>query len=162
MISQNEVKVTLRPVQPEDEALLLELYGSTRAEELSRVPWSTEQKDAFVRMQFLAQTQHYAAEYPRASHHIVCLSGASVGRLYLDRGPERFHILDVTILPRFRGNGVGTAVLEQIAAEAALGGKPVTIYVESFNPSVRLFGKLGFERVSESGFQWLLRRLPGS
>lgn len=162
MIPQNEVRITLRPVQPEDEAMLLELYGSTRADELSRVPWSTEQKDAFVRMQFLAQNQHYAAEYPQACHDIVCLNGTSVGRLYLDRGAEKFHILDVTVLPRFRGSGVGTALLRQILSEAGQSGKPVTIFVESFNPYARLFGKLGFERVSENGFQWLLRRLPSS
>ena len=126
MNPQNEVNVTLRPVQQEDEALLLELYASTRAEELSRVPWSAEQKDAFVRMQFLAQKQHYAAEYPQASHDVVCLNGASVGRLYLDRGAEKFHILDVTILPRFRGSGVGTAARASRLV-ASLGSTPLRL-----------------------------------
>jgi ribosomal protein S18 acetylase RimI-like enzyme len=152
--------VTLRPAAAADEPFLLEVYASTRAEEMAHVPWSAEQKEAFLGMQFTAQKQHYAAEYPCASHDIICVDDVPVGRLYLDRGQKAFHILDVTILPRFRGSGAGTSLLERILAEAAQSGKPVTIYVESFNPSLRLFGKLGFERIAENGLQCLLRRLP--
>lgn len=152
-----ESKVALRPAAAADEEFLFEVYASTRAEEMTRVPWSPEQKSVFVRMQFQAQKQHYAAEYPQASHDIIVLDAQPVGRLYMDRGQEKFHILDITILPRFRGSGVGTVVLKQILTEAGRSGKPVTIYIESFNPAVRLFGQLGFERVSEDGFQWLLR-----
>ena len=155
-------RVTLRSVAEADDEFLLEVYASTRAEEMARVPWSAEQKQTFVGMQYQAQKHHYAQEFPRASHDIVCLNQVPVGRLYMDRREEKFHILDVTVLPRFRGSGVGTVVLERILAEARQAGKPVTIYIESFNPSVRLFGKLGFQRVSEDGFRWLLRRLPGS
>lgn len=154
-------ELTLRPAQPADENFLLEVYASTRAEELDRVPWTPEQKQAFVRMQFQAQKRHYVAEYPQATHDIICLNHVPVGRLYLDRGAEKFHILDVTILPRFRGSGVGTELMQRVLDEATQRGKPVTIYVESFNPSLRLFWQLGFERVSEDGIQWLLRRLPG-
>jgi ribosomal protein S18 acetylase RimI-like enzyme len=157
-----ESRIRLRPVEPADEEFLLEVYASTRAEEMARVPWSPEQKNAFVRMQFIAQKQHYAAEYPNATHDLIYFNEQPVGRLYLDRGQEKFHILDVTLLPRFRGSGVGSVLLKRIVAEAAQSGKPVTIYVESSNPSLRLFGQLGFERVREDGFQFLLQRLPGS
>lgn len=155
-----EGRVALRAVEPVDEKLLIEVYASTRAEEMARVPWSQEQKDAFVRMQFLAQKNHYAAEYPEASHDIICFDSQAVGRLYMDRGQEKFHILDITVLPQFRGSGVGSTVLKQILAEAGRKGKPVTIYIESFNPSLRLFGQLGFERLTEDGFQLLMQRLP--
>jgi GNAT superfamily N-acetyltransferase len=157
-----EGRIRLRNVHAADEEFLLEVYASTRAEEMARVPWSLEQKNAFVRMQFVAQKQHYAAEYPQATHDVIYFDDEPVGRLYLDRGQEKFHVLDITILPRFRGSGVGSVVLKQILAEAAQSGKPVTIYIESFNPSLRLFGQLGFERVREDGFQFLLQRLPGS
>lgn len=156
-----ESKVVLRPAAAADEEFLLEVYSSTRAEEMARVPWTPEQKNAFVRMQFQAQKQHYAAEYPQASQDIICFNAQPVGRLYMDRGQEKFHILDITVLPRFRGSGVGSVVLKQILAEASRSGKQVSIYIESFNPSLRLFGQLGFERVSEDGFQLLLRWVPG-
>ena len=155
-----ENSITLRPVRETDDAFLFEVYASTRAEEMARVPWSQEQKQAFVRMQFEAQKHHYAAEYPNAAHDIICMDQVPVGRLYLDRGKEKFHILDLTILPQFRGVGTGGAVLRRILDEAAQSGNAVTIYIESFNPSLRLFGQLGFERVREDGFQLLLRWIP--
>jgi len=57
--SQSAPSITLRPVTPEDETILLELYASTRADEMSLVPWSDEQKRAFVLAQFNAQQLHY-------------------------------------------------------------------------------------------------------
>lgn len=165
-IMNSERKISLRAVTDADEEFLLSVYASTREEELAQLPWSGEQKDAFVRMQFAAQQRHYAAQYPQAGHNIICADGTPVGRIYLDRGPERFHILDITILPQHRNAGIGASVLRQILYEAkAEGGsaaKPVTIYVENFNPSLRLFTRLGFQRVEEKGFHLLLSKLPKS
>ncbi|MGC2696751.1 MAG: GNAT family N-acetyltransferase [Candidatus Angelobacter sp.] len=150
-------QVALRPVQAADENFLLAVYASTRADELKHVPWSAEQKDAFVRMQFAAQQQHYAAENPQAQHDIILLQGTAVGRLYLDRGEDEFHILDITVLPQHRNQGVGSHLLGWLLHEAGKLGKPVTIYVESFNPSMRLFERLGFLKEREKGFHCLMR-----
>ena len=150
-------QITLRPVRDQDEELLLAAYASTRAEEMARVPWTVEQKEAFLRMQFAAQNQHYAAEHPQANHDIVCRDGIPVGRVYVARNPDALHILDITILPQYRGVGTGSAVLRRLMQEGAERAKPVTIYVESFNPSQSLFRKLGFETASEKGFHQLLR-----
>lgn len=155
-----EMKISLRPVTEGDDEFLLSVYAGTRAEELARVPWTPEQKDAFVRMQFAAQKQHYAAEYPQASHEIICADQVPVGRLYLARGTDGFHILDITVLGERRNAGIGSHLLRELLAEAARAGKPVTIYVESFNPSMRWFRRLGFLPVEENGFQVLLKRLP--
>ncbi len=152
--------ITLRPVTEADQDLVLAAYASTRAAEMAMVPWSAEQKEAFIKMQFAAQAEHYAAEFPRASHDVICRDGAPVGRLYLDRRDQQLHILDVTILPQFRNAGIGTFVLRRLFDEAAAGGKAVTIYIESFNPSLALFRKLGFHTAAEDGFQLLLRWTP--
>lgn len=152
--------ITLHPVTEADQDFLLSAYASTRAGEMAMVPWSREQKDAFIRMQFAAQTQHYAAEHPGASHEIICRDSVPVGRLYLDRRADEFHILDVTILPQFRNAGIGTLLLGRILDEAGGSRKPVSIYVESFNPSLGLFRKLGFRTVSEDRFLQLLRWSP--
>ena len=153
-------KITLRPVSDADEEFILAVYASTRAQEMALVPWSPEQKDEFVRMQFRAQKQHYAAEYPRARHEIICVEGAPVGRLYCDRSAEAIHILDVTVLPQHRGAGIGAELLRTLLDEAAGSGKPLTIFVENFNRSLRLFERLGFQRAEEKGFQFLLRWDP--
>jgi ribosomal protein S18 acetylase RimI-like enzyme len=155
-------KVFLRPAGVADEDFLLSVYASTRADELSRVPWNPEQKHAFVRMQFLAQKQHYAATYPKASHDIICVNGGAspVGRIYVDRGGEAFHILDITILPQHRNAGTGSLLLRQVMAEAAACGAPVTIYIERFNPALHLFEGLGFRKDQENGLHFLMKWLP--
>jgi ribosomal protein S18 acetylase RimI-like enzyme len=150
-------KITLRPVQDSDDEFLMKVYGSTREQELAQVPWTAEQKQQFVRMQWEAQQSHYAAKHPQATHEIICLEGNATGRLYLDRTGEKFHILDITLLPEHRNRGAGSFLLGQIMAEAKEAGKPVSIYVETFNPSLRLFQRLGFTTIKQEGFNLLLQ-----
>jgi len=150
-------EITLRPVTEEDDELLLRLYASTREAELAQVPWTREQKDMFVRMQFAAQKQHYGATHPNAVHEIICRNAEPVGRLYLSRKDEGLHILDITVLPARRNSGTGSVVLRKIMDEAQAAQKPVTIYVETFNPSQRLFQRLGFQVVGNEGVHSLFR-----
>jgi GNAT superfamily N-acetyltransferase len=156
--------ISLRPVQPTDEEMLRVLYSSSREHELAQVPWTPEQKHTFVLTQWQAQKRNNAIEHPHASHVLVCREGIPVGRLYLDRSGETFHILDVTLLPEHRNRGTGTYLLGEIMSEAARAGKAVTIFVESFNPSLRLFQRLGFTAVEQKGFhvlmKWCARSLP--
>ena len=155
-----EKKISLRPVTETDDDFLLSVYASTRAEEMARVPWSPEQKESFVRMQYAAQKRHYPAQYPAAAHDIILADGIAVGRIYLDREGEEFHILDITVLPEHRSAGIGSMLLRKVLDEATAKSKPVTIYVENFNPSLRLFERLGFQKAEENGFQLLMRKDP--
>ncbi|HEX4602658.1 MAG TPA: GNAT family N-acetyltransferase [Candidatus Angelobacter sp.] len=152
-----EEQVSLRPVADSDDEFILAVYASTRAQEMAQVPWSAEQKEAFVRMQYAGQQQHYAAEFPHASHDIIYVDQLPVGRVYVDRGQDVLHILDITVLPQHRGQGAGSLVLRRLLHEAGELGKPVTIYVESFNPSLRFFDRLGFQKDQEKGFHLLLK-----
>ena len=154
------MKTTLRPVRESDDPFLLSLYASTRAAEMAVVPWSDEQKDAFVKMQFAGQKSGYANDYPDAQHSIICVDEEPVGRIYLSRSPDSFHILDITITVRFRNKGIGSAVLREILQEADHASKLATIYVENFNPSQSLFERLGFRVASLKDFSVLLERQP--
>ncbi|OYW70612.1 MAG: hypothetical protein B7Z37_30225, partial [Verrucomicrobia bacterium 12-59-8] len=77
--------IALRPVTPADEAFLLAVYASTRAEELALSGWTDEQKDQFCRMQFTGQDAHYRGNYPTAQLHVILKDGIPAGRLYVDR-----------------------------------------------------------------------------
>ena len=149
---------TLRPAAESDGAFLCELYASTREAEMAVVPWSADQKRAFVESQFLAQTRSYAGTHPRATHEVIEVDGVPAGRLYLSREPDRFHILDITISPERRNQGIGSQVLAALLEEASRAGQPVSIYVETFNRSLRLFQRLGFQPRSQDGFQVFLER----
>ncbi|HYX70550.1 MAG TPA: GNAT family N-acetyltransferase [Terriglobales bacterium] len=152
--------MALRPAQPADEDFLLRVYACTREAEMAMVPWPLEQKAAFVRMQFEAQTRHYRAQHPQAEYNIVVHQGRDAGRLWVARKPDGIHILDVTLLPEFRGAGVGKLLLRQLQEEGSRSALPLSIYVESFNPSLRLFEKMGFRKANEEGVHWLLQWTP--
>lgn len=151
-------EVSRRPAVESDRPFLFELYASTRAAELALTPWTAEQKGQFLTMQFQAQMTGYRDAFPQAVHEMVTADGRPAGRLYLSREPDRLHILDITIAPELRNAGIGSAVLGEILEEADRHGKGVTIYVEGFNPSLRLFLRLGFQVISQDGFQLLLQR----
>ena len=153
-------EVSLRPVQPEDEELLLRVYASTRAEELAPVPWTEAEKDAFVRMQFQAQHRYYHQHYADGEFSVVLVGGEAAGRLYLFRGAKELRIVDITLLPEFRGRGIGRTLLTGILREGDRAGLPVRIHVERNNPALRLYRELGFRAVGEVGVYDFMERLP--
>jgi RimJ/RimL family protein N-acetyltransferase len=149
--------ITLRPVSADDYDFLVALYGSTRAEEMALVPWTTEQQETFIRSQFAAQQDHYAQKYPTASHDIIVCDDRPVGRLYVARLDHEIRIIDITLLPAERNAGIGSHLLRQLLDEANGSGKVTRIYVEEFNPSLRLFERLGFSPTEQHGIHLLLQ-----
>jgi ribosomal protein S18 acetylase RimI-like enzyme len=148
--------IRLRPVGPDDYDFLVEVYGSTRAEELALVPWTTEQKQAFVQSQLKAQQDHYAQKYPRASHDIIELNDRKVGRLYVARLDHEIRIADITLLPAERNTGIGSYLINELLIEGGRTGRVVRIYVEEFNPSLHLFERLGFSPREQHGIYVLM------
>ena len=150
------VVYSLRPVQEQDEELLLDIYSSTRADEMALVPWDAATKAAFLRSQFSAQRNHYLKYFPHAAHHMILVDEQPVGRLYVDRSQDKIHILDITLLPHRRGQGIGTQILLDLIKEAEHKNQSCSIYVEPFNRSLGLFQRLGFVKTDESGVSWLM------
>lgn len=143
--------VTLRPASPDDESFITEVYGSTREQELAPVPWSPEQKMAFIRMQHAAQQSHYRKHYPEGEQSVILWGDRPVGRLYVARIEKQIRILDITVLPRYRNREIGTRIIRGLMAEGEASGKPVAIMVETYNPSLRLFERLGFTQGEVNG-----------
>lgn len=159
-MSSESPNVTLRPVGPDDFDFLVEVYGSTRAEEMAMVPWTVEQQQAFVRMQFFAQQDHYTKTYPTASHDIIMSGDRPVGRLYVARLDQEIRIVDITLLPAERNAGIGSYLIKQLLDEASRAGKVTRIFVEEFNPSRRLFERLNFSPSEQHGIHMLLQCNP--
>src|SRR6185295_18502660 len=104
-----DMSVALLLATRDDELFLLEVYASTRLEELELTQWDETQRAAFVRMQFNAQRHHYEVNFPEAEHQIIVNNGERVGRLYIARLERTIRILDITILPARRNAGIGTS-----------------------------------------------------
>jgi ribosomal protein S18 acetylase RimI-like enzyme len=152
--------ITLRDALPEDEPFLFEVYACTRAQEMALVPWDDEQRKSFLTMQFTAQHSHYREQFPNANYSVILRDDLPVGRLYVLREQGDIRILDITVLPEHRNAGIGTSLLQDLLDEAAQLGKKVGIYVETYNPSLRLFERLGFKSIAEEGHNFLMEWRP--
>ena len=146
------MQVTLRPVGADDEDFLYHVYASTRTDEMALVDWSAEQKEAFLRMQFEAQTTHYRAYYPHAVYQIIqCEPSMPIGRLIVDWSNDSMLIIDIALLPEYRNAGIGTTIIQQLMAEATNTQRPIFLHVEVFNPALKLYNRLGFVKTGEQG-----------
>jgi GNAT superfamily N-acetyltransferase len=147
---------------PEDDDLLQAVYASTRAAELEAVGWSVEQSSAFIRMQFDAQTRSYAATFPEASHMVILVGGQPAGRIILDRSDGEIRIVDLALLPDFRGAGVGGQLVRSLLDEADVSRLPVRCRVEQGNPARRFWEHLGFVTLRLEGAHLSLERKPAA
>jgi GNAT superfamily N-acetyltransferase len=153
--------LTFRPIEPADHEFLYRLYASTRAEELAAgTDWTDEQKEAFLRQQFEAQHHHYQTYYPEGSFDLVVLDGEPIGRLYVSRWQCEIRLIDIALVPEVRNRGIGGGLLGGLMEEARQAGKPLTIHVETFNPAMRLYERLGFTTLEDKGVYHLMEWRP--
>ncbi len=141
---------------------LLSLYAETRAQEMVSVGWSSEQQWDFVRQQFTAQHTDYQARYPKAAYDLLLLGDTPIGRLYVDRRTDEISILDITLLPEYRGQGHGTILLQELIKEAASLTLPIRLHVEPHNPARRLYTRLGFIPLTDNGIYVYMEHTPTS
>ena len=150
--------IQFRPIRDDDREMLYRIYASTRTEEMAMVPWSNEDKEKFLRMQFELQSVHYAKHYSDAEFLIILVDEQPAGRLYIDRREKEIRIVDITLLPPFRGRGIGSSILQTLIEESTAGGKPISIHVQKYNPAMRLYERLGFRPIGEIGLYDLMER----
>ena len=141
-MQNEETNLSLREATPEDEPFLLEVYASTRWDELEGMGLNDEQKHAFIKMQFLARERCY----PRVDNRIILFEGRPVGRLQVDRGDAAILLRDIEILTEFRNAGIGSRLIKDLMQEATAAGKPIGLHVLASSPAARLYERLGFVR----------------
>lgn len=143
--------LTLRPETPDDLQFRFDLFVRSRPPEWDQVQLPLDQLTQVMNHQFWAQTNTYLARFPEARFDIVELDGDRIGRIVVNRPGDRIHIVDQAIIPTLRGQGLGTAIMRQLMAEAAAEGLFMTLKVSNANdPSMRLYSRLGFEVLTES------------
>ena len=151
---------SLRPIQQGDLAFLETVYSSTRTEEMALTGWPPEQIRSFLSMQFNAQHTYYQQHYGDSQFDLIVAQGQDVGRLYLQRKKNEFRIVDIALLPEWRGKGIGAKMLRDIQSEARGVGKGVSIHVEHNNPAMSLYLRLGFKKIGDTGVYFHMEWRP--
>jgi GNAT superfamily N-acetyltransferase len=144
--------VSTRPVRlPEDGALLMAIYRSTRQREIAAFGWTEDEVDTFVKFQFEAQSGYYARSFPDAEHSVVMVDGTPAGRLLVERSGNEVHVVDISLLPAFQRGGLGGQLVHTLLEEAETIGARVTCQVASGNEARLFWDRLGFVARDDNG-----------
>lgn len=152
--------LSMVPVEPLDRPFLFELYVSTRQEEMAAWGWDFSQQQAFLQMQFQIRESAYRYQFPQLEGLILVNGEDRVGAVQLARSLTEIRLVDLALLPRFRNQGLGTALLRCLQREAEESHRSVTLHVTPTNPARRLYERLGFLPVSETETHLALRWWP--
>jgi len=156
--------VVLRRARGDDVALECAVYVEGRRAEMAVAGWPDAVLEAFLADQFRLQSLHYARHYADADRWIVEVDGVAAGRLILIVAGEELRVVDVGLLPAFRGRGIGTALIDFAAGQAgARGLARIGLHVEPNNPARRLYLRLGFASQGLAGaYEKMERTLPSA
>ena len=154
--------VTLCAVEEKsDLPLLFRIYAASRDREMDLlVHWSDTEKNTFLRDQFQLQHNHYRAYYPDARFDLILDQGVPVGRLYVAELKDELRLMDIELLPEYRGRGIGSALMRRLLGRAAESGSLVSLHVEDNNPAKDLYHRLGFHVVEDVGVYKLMHWTP--
>jgi GNAT superfamily N-acetyltransferase len=152
--------ISFRAAKAEDAVFLLELYKSSRGDDLRGLGWSEDRISEFLEMQYAAQQRFYQNDYPGADDKIILLDGEPAGHLITEGRPDEIQFVEIALMTKHRRAGVGTFVIRGIQDEARRVSKPLRLQVIRFSRAVPLLERLGFVRTSETGTHFQMEWLP--
>ena len=143
---------TLRPAMPEDRNFLYQLKKEVNLGYISAI-WGWDED---------YQQEEFDRDFQKREEFSVIVSDdADAGFLQLQRGADFLNVAEIHLLPAFRGQGLGTAVLRYIQALGDKEELPVLIGCFRANQGARdLYLRLGFQPAGESDTHYLFLYYP--
>ena len=157
----SEESITLRPVDETDEDFLIELYKSSRGDDLRGLAWSEDRVSEFLEMQYEAQ-RNLQDDNQQVSDQLVLMNGKPIGRSSIEARADEIRCIDLALLPDYRNQGVGTLLIQRLQEQARSAGLPLHLQVIRFNRAINLLERLGFKRTSETGTHFQMEWLPAN
>lgn len=148
--------ITTSRALAKDDEFLYKLYSSTRVEEISNWGWGVKEQEIFLQMQYHAQRNHYATQYPNPDHQIIYYEDSPIGRIYLSRDKKSITLVDISIIPNYQKQGIGTQLIQKLQDEAAQSTKNIILHVYIHNQAQSLYSRLGFtcKGVNDVYMEW--------
>ena len=156
----------LRLRQPEDLTFLRDLYRSTRAGEVAAAGFDPLTAAIFLNSQFDLQCRHFDAHYVLGGQRLVVTAqDQPIGRVELwasePEGHADLRIVDIGLLPEWRGRGLGAVLLAAVQQAAAAESRSVSLHVDKLNRAYRLYTRLGFRKAGDTGASWRMEWRAG-
>ena len=114
--------------------------------------WPPMLRDQVLGIQYTARRGSLRENFPDTASLVVEMNGSVVGWMVLAESSDEIRLADWLLRQDCRGRGIGTRILNGVLERARSVGKPVRLHVEVSNvAAVRLYLRMGFERVSGDG-----------
>lgn len=140
-----------RPETERDAEFRFELFCRSRAANEDFSFLDAVARQVLLRQQFVGRNASYRARFPDARWEIVELDGLPIGGVITDHAADAIVVVDLAILPEWRGIGIGSSLLGEICDTARAAGAAVRLSVFSSNVgALRLYRHLGFTPVAQS------------
>lgn len=136
------------------------VYRSTREAELDLTDWTELQKKAFILMQLTAQSAEYKKKFPEGVFQVIIFNKQSAGRYYTWESNAEIRLIDITLLPKYRGKGIGTTLLKELLIRADTVQKKISLHVDPASPALQLYLRLGFMHIKNNGRHYYMERNP--
>ncbi|MGN6129426.1 MAG: GNAT family N-acetyltransferase [Nocardioidaceae bacterium] len=148
----------LRPATDDDEQFLFDVFTTTWAEEVAALP-NPNLAAHVLRIQHTAQERRFEARYGDYDRFVIVHDGRRAGRFYAQSTPTMVHAIDMTLLPEFRSQGIGSRIVGDLLAMTARNGQSVTLRVPRRNTrAIALYEASGFRLVTvddlDCYFEW--------
>lgn len=150
--------IDARAIEIGDQGFLRELYASTRDDEMRATGWSPSRCRSFLDQQFDFQQRYYRAHHPNAMFLLLSEAGTPIGRLYWRCEDAQATLIDMSLVPALRGQGLGSAILQLLVDEADRRGHCIELHVEPDNRAQRLYRRFGFEVTGHDSLHLRMRR----
>jgi ribosomal protein S18 acetylase RimI-like enzyme len=151
----SDSRIALRAMVEDDVGFLRHLYSTTRYD-IDCLPLSNDERSQFLSQQFQAQHLHYQRFCSDARFDVVLRGKKRVGRFYVQYGLTEFRIVDIAILPEYRGSGIGTNLIREVLERAGVEKVSVRLRVEPDNPALAWYEGLGFRKIADEQTHWHL------
>lgn len=138
LTTEMKMRYSLRPATDNDYEFMYTVLKRTMRDYVE-VIWGWDER---------VQRRIHEIRWNPADNQIIVVDGQDVGRLSVDTYDDHVHLNNIQILPEFQGQGLGTAIIQDILRNA--GSKPVRLRVLRGNPAKRLYERLDFKVIRES------------
>jgi ribosomal protein S18 acetylase RimI-like enzyme len=152
----------VRPALPEDDQFVYQLAYQVIHDQLYAWLWDPGMRNTLLDLQVQSKLGSYAATHPHADRAIIMLDDQPVGYMIIDRSGEFYDLVDISIVPKHRGAGIGARLILALCMEAEMMRKNVRLYVSVSNPrAADLYKRLGFRVIEDLQTDLLMERAPG-
>ena len=152
---------TLRAPMPDDLPFFFELFRASHGQALTCLPLDHGAVESLLQMQFNSRERSFRSRFGDAGLRVVLAGDRPIGRVWVARNSAEMRLVDIALLPEFRGKGIGAALIWHLTSEVHASQLPLRISVLRDNPAMRLYQRAGFRTVNDTGvyveMEWTAR-----